>query len=178
MTEILISCCDFEEKFEKICVKIKENENINDLRKIFEKNMKCENLFFYKKDLTLINKEKEKNIKIIDCLNENGIKFSINLKLIIKIENKKIIEYDLENLSLFELRKKLGDEIDLDYKFYNEKGIILDEKNTNVFDIIKKNKIKIKKLNEKMCELLKIKKSDLKNNESINKNENEKKSRK
>ena len=175
MKEIQISGCDLEEKIEKICVKIKENENINDLRKIFEKNMKLENLFFYKKDLTLINKEKEKNIKIIDCLNENEIKFSINLKLIIKIENKKNIEYDLENLSLFELRNKLGDEIDLDYKFYNEKGIILDEKNTNVFDIIKKNKIKIKKLNEKMCELFKIKKSDLKNNESINKNENEKK---
>ena len=147
MTEIQISCCDFEENYDKICVKIKENENINDLRKIFQKDLKFENLFFHKKDLTLINKEDEKEIKIIDCLNKNEIKYSINLKLIIKIENKKTIEYEFENLSLFDLRKKLGNEIDLDYKFYSEKGIILDEKNTNVFDIIKKNKIKIKKIN-------------------------------
>jgi hypothetical protein len=87
MNEIQISCCDYDEKLENICIKIKEYENLNDLRKKFsEIEMEFENLFFYRKDLSLIKKENEKKIKIIDCLVENKIKFSINLKLIIKIE--------------------------------------------------------------------------------------------
>ena len=164
MKEIQISCCDYDEKLENICIKIKENENLNDLRKKFV-DMEFENLFFYKKDLSLIENKDEKNIKIIDCLVENEIKFSINLKLIIKIEEK-TIEYDLNNISLFKLRKNLGNKINSEYKFFNEKGIILDEDKTYVFDVIKKNEILIKKINEDTCKFLKIKKSNPKNNES------------
>ena len=155
MNEIQISCCDYDEKLENICIKIKEYENLNDLRKKFAE-MEFENLFFYKKDLSLIKKEDEKKIKIIDCLVENGIKFSINLKPIIKIEEKNI-EFELNNISLFELRKNLGDEINFKYKFWNEKGFILNEKETYVFDINKNNEIKMKKINEgKMKKMLKI----------------------
>ena len=168
MKEIKISCCDYDEKLENICIKIKENENLNDLRKKFV-NMEFENLFFYKKDLSLIENKDEKNIKIIDCLVENEIKFSINLKLIIKIEEK-TIEYELNNISLFKLRKNLGDEINSEYKFFNERGIILDEDKTYVFDVIKKNEILIKKINEDTCKFLKIKKSNPKNNENDEKN--------
>ncbi len=164
MKEIQISLCDYDEKLENICIKIKENENLNDLRKKFAE-MEFENLFFYKKDLSLIKKEDEKKMKIIDCLVENGIKFSINLKPIIKIEEK-TIEYELNNISLFELRKNLGDEINCEYKFYNKMGIVLDEDKTYVFDVIQKNEILIKKINEDTCKFLKIKKSNPKNNES------------
>ena len=31
MKEIQISCCDYDEKLENICIKIKENENLNNL---------------------------------------------------------------------------------------------------------------------------------------------------
>ena len=170
MKEII--CCEFDKKLENIIIKIKEYEHLSDLRKKFEK-MEYENLFFYKKDSSLIkNKDEEKNIKIIDCLIENEIKFSINLKLIITIENenKKIIEYDFENSSLIELRKKLGNEINPEFKFFNEKGVILDEDKTFVFDIIKKNEILIKKISENMCKFLKIETSNLKNNKNIEEN--------
>ena len=100
---------------------------------------------------------------------ENKIKFSINLKLIIKIEEKNI-EFELNNISLFELRKNLGDEINSEYKFFNEMGFILDEEKTYVFDIIKKNEILMKKINEYTCKFLKIKKSNPKNNENDEKN--------
>ena len=93
MNEIQISCCDYDEKLEKWFKK-----------KI--SGLEFENLFFYKKDLSLIKKENIKKIKIIDCLVENEIKFSNNLKPIIKIEEK-TIEYELKNISLFELGKNL-----------------------------------------------------------------------
>jgi hypothetical protein len=35
MNEIQISCCDYDEKLENIYIKIKEYENLNDLRKKF-----------------------------------------------------------------------------------------------------------------------------------------------
>ncbi len=171
MDEILISCCDFDEKLENICFKIKENENLYDLRKKFEKEIEFKNLFFYTKDLNLIKKE-EKKIKIIDCLNENKLKFSINLKLIIKIE-KKNLECELKNFTLFELRKKLGDKINSEYKFFNEKGIILNEKETNIFDVIKKNKIKMKKINEDTYKILKTNKLKNKENDDENSEEND-----
>ena len=158
MKDIQISCCDNDNKINTFCLKIKENENLNDLRKQFEKSIAFKNLFFYSKDSNLIKNEEEKNIKIVDCLKESEIKFSINLKLIINIEETKIInKYLLNNISLFELRKNLGDEINFKYKFWNEKGFILNEKETYVFDINKNNEIKMKKINEgKMKKMLKI----------------------
>jgi hypothetical protein len=80
MKDIQISCCDNDNKINTFCLKIKENENLNDLRKQFEKSIAFKNLFFYSKDSNLIKNEEEKNIKIVECLKESEIKFSINLK--------------------------------------------------------------------------------------------------
>ncbi len=57
----------------------------------------------------------KKNINI-ESLNSNKIYYSININLIIEIENEKFINQKLENIFLFELRNKL--EINFEYIFF------------------------------------------------------------
>ena len=176
MDEFYITCCDYDEKLVNICFKIKKDEKLSDLKNKFENIMEFKNLFFYSKDSNLIIKGEEK-IKITDCLNEDKIKFSINLKLNIKIEEE-TIEHELKNISLSELRnelrKNLGNEIKSEYKFYNNNkmAFFLDEDKTYVFDVMEKNKIFIKKINEKTFKILKTNKSEEKKNNEKKREEN------
>ena len=168
---MLISCCELEQKFENLCVKIKENENLCDLKRKLTNKIKFENLFFCKKNFGYFDENEEKKNKILECLNNNKIYYSINVNLIIEIENEKFINQKLENIFLLELRNKL--EIKFEYKFFNEMGIILDENKIKVFEIINRNKIKMKKINENNLYL--IKEDELifhNNNNLINSNKN------
>ena len=95
---MLISCCELEQKFENLCVKIKENENLFDLKRKLKNKIKLDNLFFCKKNLSYFDENEEKENKILDCLSDNKIYYSINVILIIEIENEKFIKQKLENI--------------------------------------------------------------------------------
>jgi len=151
---MFISCCELDNKIEKLCFKIEKHEKLCDLKRKIKKRFKFKNLFFCKNDFGCFDENEEKEIEILDCLNSKKIFFSINLNLIIEIEieNKIIKEKIEENFSLFDLRKKLN--INEQYKFYNEMGLILDENEIKILEIIKTNKIKMKKFDEKNFNLL------------------------
>jgi hypothetical protein len=95
---MFISCCELEQKFENLCVKIEENENLCDLKRKLKNKIKFENLFFCKKNFGYFDENEEKKNKILDCLNNNKIYYSINVNLIIEIENEKFIKQKLENI--------------------------------------------------------------------------------
>ena len=170
---MLICCCELDNKIKNLCVKIQKNEKLYDLKSKIKNQIIFENLFFCKKDFGYFDEKEEEEIKIVDCLNKKKIVFSININLIIEIENEKFISEKLENLSLFELRNKLNNQINEQYKFYNDMGIILNENEINVFEIINKNKIKMKKIEDKYFNLIKEDELNIYNNIQLkNKNNN------
>ena len=155
----------FNEDNDKMYLKIKKEGTLLDLRNALEKRRNFNLLFFLKSNGNYYSKEEEK-IFILKTSEIMKIYFTNINKIKIYLDKTFLCDINFENISLEELRIKLGEKITSQHKFFFNHAFILDEENFKVFEICSYGVVEINKISDEI--LYSLKKKDILIEEELN----------
>lgn len=132
-----------------MCLKIKKNSSLFDLRKILEHKRYFNSLYFLNSKKNCITKEEEENISVEE-FDKNIIYFRDVNYIKVNLGGEFLCNIDFKNIPLSKLRIELDKKINQNDKFFFNDAFILDEENFKVFEICQNNVIEMNQISDKI----------------------------